>query len=241
MKQFIIIGTNTDVGKTIVTAGLAVYFQQKNIKFDIQKWISTGDKAGISQDLLFVIKSFNANSQDNIFISGKSKNEIKKIDLQNKNIYSFKFAGSPHLAAQLENKQINPQMILDSLHKFSKDNQYLIIEGVGGLLVPLTKQVLLLDIIKQAKLPVVIVTLNTLGTINSTLLTISTLRSYKINILGVIFNNYIKENSLIKKDNINTIKQFSDVKILGEINKIKTKADLIKQFKSIGDNLIKGF
>ncbi len=90
-------------------------------------------------------------------------------------------------------------------------------EGIGGIMVPLTERVLLLDLIADLDLPVVLVVKNVLGAINHSLLTIESLRRRGIKMLGLIFNDGFGCNLDIKKDNIRTICRLGKVRLLGRI------------------------
>ncbi|MDD5136383.1 MAG: dethiobiotin synthase [Candidatus Omnitrophica bacterium] len=124
-------------------------------------------------------------------------------------VYSFRMAASPHLAARREKKAIDIKKIKAALKKLSKKNDIVIVEGTGGLLVPLTGKKLLIDVVKALKIPVLLVSANRLGAINQTLLSIEALRARKMALLGVVFNNIPKkENALILKDNPKIVKKF---------------------------------
>ena len=124
-------------------------------------------------------------------------------------VYSFKLAASPHLAAKAEGKAIKVKKIKDALKKLGKKFDIVIVEGTGGLLVPLTEKKLLIDAVKELDLPVLLVSANRLGTINHTLLSLEALCARKMRVLGVVFNNISKnEKSLILKDNPEIVKKF---------------------------------
>ncbi len=238
MHSLCIVGTDTDAGKTIITAGVANYLAQKNIKFSVQKWVSTGDKKNFSIDLSFTINSLDA--PENTSITKISNMNIpSNIDYRLLNPFSFKFPASPHLSADLEKIRINPNKIISAFLKLQKQNEFVLVEGVGGILVPINKKTLLIDIIAELNIPVVIVTKNVLGTINHTLLTINALKNYKIPIVGLIFNNFIKEKKTIMEDNIKIIHKFSGIPVLGNVPKIRIKKDLLKTFKPIGKNILR--
>ena len=123
-------------------------------------------------------------------------------------IFAFKLAASPHLAAKLEGKTIKIGKIKRALRKLSKKHDFVIVEGTGGLLVPLTPTKLLIDVVKELKIPVLLVAANRLGAINHTLLSVEALRSRRMKILGVVFNNISRdENKLILKDNPRIVKK----------------------------------
>lgn len=130
---------------------------------------------------------------------------LSNVEIHNP-IYEHKEPLSPHLASEREgilidiNKIIRPQT-----------SKSLIIEGAGGVLVPINEKFYILDIIKRLNIPTIIVSKNKLGTINHTLLTIEVLRSRNIEILGVIMNG---DKNI---DNINSIKKYGNVEILGSV------------------------
>jgi len=114
--------------------------------------------------------------------------------------YSFKNPQSPHLAASLENKEISLKDI-----KLPETENNLVIEGAGGLLVPLNDKEYIIDIPKHLNLPVILVCKSYLGSLNHTLLSIEALKKRGINILGLIFNgkpNPVSEDFLIKRSGL---------------------------------------
>jgi len=195
MQHFIILGTSTNCGKTYVTGLLAKFFYEQGIKVITQKWVQTG------------AKSFSPDVKKHLKIAGIPFSEIKKYkDLVNP--YCFKFPASPHLAAKMENKKINPSKIIKAYQKLAAEFDLVLVEGAGGVLVPLTENVLLIDLVKKLNLPVLLVIDNKLGAINETLLSIEALQKRKINILGLVFNQRKKNvPQQILGDNIKTISQ----------------------------------
>lgn len=219
MRAIFICGTDTGVGKTIVTGLLLKEFREKGIKAISQKWVQTGC-AGFPSDI-----------EQHLKIAGISKKEIKD-DLSLINPYCLKFPSSPHLAAKLEKKRLDVKVIKDSFNKLSKKYDYVIVEGVGGTLVPFDDKTLIIDIVKELKLPVLIVADNKLGAINHTLLTIESLKKRGLKIVGIIFNNTEKANDKrINRDNPKIIQKLSGVKVLNvlpyskKINSLKFKTD----------------
>ncbi len=168
-----------------------------------------------------------------LYTNNELKNKIQPFH----NPYSFSFPASPHLAAKAEKRKIKIKRIQESIDYFKPKTDYLLIEGVGGLMVPLTHEILLIDLLKKERIPVVLVVNNVLGCINKTLLSLYALKKYNIKIIGLIFNNYFNENRLIQKNNQITIQNFSSIPILGKINTIRTKADLLNNFHSIGEKI----
>ena len=206
-KGFFITGTDTGVGKTFFASIL-----MKKFNFDYWKPIQTG--------------KFTEN--DTLHI--KENIEIEK-NRFHKPIYSFKKPLSPHLASSYEKISINMKKI-----KKPCSDRPLIIEGVGGILVPLNKKNLLIDLIKKFKFPVIVVSKSVLGTINHTLMTLEILKKNKINIFGVILNNV--KNKKEGYENKKSIEDYGNIKVLGQISSInhitmkKIKALTKKKFIS---------
>ena len=173
MNIIFVAGTDTGVGKTVVTKLLVRSLSLKGYKVATQKWVETG---------------------------------VKKSPA----IFAFKLAASPHLAAKVEGKTVGIAKIKAELRKLSKQYDFMIVEGTGGLLVPLTGTKLLIDVIKELKIPVLLAAANRLGAINHTLLSIEALKARRMKILGVVFNNIARsENKLILKDNPKIVKKLT--------------------------------
>ena len=188
-KGFFITGTDTGVGKTFFSSIL-----MKKFDFDYWKPIQTGKFT--ENDTLYI--------KENI---GIEENRFHK------SIYSFKKPLSPHLASSYEKTSINMKKI-----KKPRSHRPLIIEGVGGILVPLNKKDLLINLIKKFKLPVIVVSKSILGTINHTLMTLEILKKSKINIFGVILNKV--KNKKEGDENAKSIEKFGNIKVLGQISSI---------------------
>lgn len=144
-------------------------------------------------------------------ILGTDSHQIS--NLTNASVYKENFAYkrplSPHLAASLENDSINIDRI--SLPK----THNLIIEGAGGVLVPINQTTLMVDLIKKLAIPTILVARSTLGTINHTLLSLEALRARNIPILGVILNG------LLSQDNLEAIEFYGRVQVLASVPKLQ--------------------
>jgi dethiobiotin synthetase len=152
---------------------------------------------------------------------GTDSNFVKQIAKAktHKESHIYQAPLSPHLAAIQENQEINIKNI-----KLPAVNN-LIIEGAGGVLVPINQKFLMIDLIKQLKVPVIIVSPARLGTINHTLLTIKALNLRKIEILGVIMNGA----SEFDLDNIAAIEFYGKVKVLSSFPRLeKITNDILK-------------
>jgi dethiobiotin synthetase len=181
-RRFVVSGTDTNVGKTVFSAGLAGAlgaFYWKPIQSGVAP---EGDKETVMR------------------LSGLPADHILP------ERYRLNAPLSPHRSAELDGILIQPAMLLppDVLGP-------LVIEGAGGLMVPITRTFLQIDLYQKWQLPVILVTRTTLGTINHTLLSIAAMRSRGIPIHGIAFVG--EDNS----DNIRTIAEMGDVRVLGRL------------------------
>ena len=161
MKPIFITGTGTDVGKTLVAAILT-----EALRADYWKPVQAGFSEGT----------------DSLFVKDMISNSQTKIHPE---LYKLKMPASPHLAAPAEKKEITVKEIIANL---PNTKNKLIIEGAGGLMVPLNQKELILNLIKELKAKVIIVSKNELGSINHSLLTAAVLLQEKIDVAGWIFN-----------------------------------------------------
>lgn len=204
MRKFFVTGIGTDVGKTIASAILV-----EALKADYWKPIQCGAEP----------------SSDSVRISSLISNITSKIHSET---YFLKQPMSPHAAAQLENIQINLSQIVLPLTQ----NENLIIEGAGGLMVPLNDEVLIADLIAYLQAEVVVVSSFYLGSINHTLLTCSELKRRKIAVAGIIFNgeyNKASADIILKHTGF---KLLGSIKQEGNVNKELIKRYAV-QFKNV--------
>lgn len=196
MKPIFITGTGTDVGKTLVSAIVT-----EALEADYWKPVQAGFTEGT----------------DSLWIEQMISNSSTKIHPE---CYKFKMPASPHLAAKAADTKI---ILKDILHHLPKTKNQLIIEGAGGLMVPLNKKEFVLDLIKKLKAKVIIVSKNELGSINHSLLTAAVLKKEKIDVAGWIFNEeYLHYEHEIEKWSGYPI--IASVKHLEEISKKTIKA-----------------
>ena len=227
MRGIFVTGTDTGVGKTIVTGLLARYLWENGSNVVTQKWVQTGCSDFTSTD-----------AGGHLKIMGRGKKDIKDY-LNHVLPYMFKTTGSPHLACSIENKRIDAGKIIKSYRILSREFDFVITEGTGGVLVPLNKEKLLIDIVKKLDLAVLIVAQNKLGAINHTLLTIEALRRRRIKILGIVFNNPKSGNKIVLRDNPLIIKALSHEKVFGVLSRNSRIDNLYQEFIPIGKRICK--
>ncbi len=125
-------------------------------------------------------------------------------------IYQFQYPASPHYAAALENSKVDLLLLEKYFHTYN--GQKILIEGAGGVYVPLSEEILYLDFLEKFKLSFIVISSTELGTINHTLLTIEAIQKRKLPILG--FYMIGKKNELFES-NYQAIEKFSKVTFLG--------------------------
>ena len=136
------------------------------------------------------------------------------------NSISLKLPLAPLVASRLGKERINKGKLMNVLERLKRDNRIVIVEGIGGVMVPLWKQdrkiFYVFDLISKIGLPAIIVSRPGLGTINHTLMTVDILRSKNIKIAGIVFSHTSGvKRDLSAKTNPRIIKELSGVKVLG--------------------------
>jgi dethiobiotin synthetase len=166
-------GTDTGVGKTIVTAVLARHLKRLGVSVAVMKPVESGvadlNLAGADASLL----QWAAESDEPAELIAP---------------YRFRAPLAPDQAAKLEQRSISLAVIIAAARQLSSRHQLTLIEGAGGLMVPLAGGLLIADLVKQLDAELLVVTRADLGTINHTLLTVFAARSMEIPVCGMILN-----------------------------------------------------
>ncbi len=226
-KGVFISGTDTGVGKTLITGFLARYFNDKGRDIVTQKWIQTGC-VKVSEDVKEHIKL----SGIKFSCEGRTAGNISP--------YILSYPASPHLASRVDNVAIDKIKIMGSFNELVDIYDLVIVEGSGGVLVPFNEREYLIDIVKEISLPVIIVAENRLGTINHTLLSVEAVRNRGVEILGIVFNNLSPGTDLlVAEDNLKIIESLSSVPVLGELSYHKDINCAYDDFLKIGERINK--
>jgi dethiobiotin synthetase len=207
-KGVFVTGTDTEVGKTIVTASLVSLLINDGFDVGVMKPIETGcpKKNGrlVPRDAAFLK-----------VVSG-SRDSLSLI-----NPYRFSKPLAPLIAAEIDHKKVKFQKIFSAYRKIRERHDFIFVEGAGGLLVPLTGKLTNLDLILKLALPIILVVGSKLGAINHTLLTLNWARENGIKIIGLIINQLNRSpnprKNLAEKTNPMLIRSFAGVPILGEV------------------------
>ncbi len=204
-RGIFITGTDTGVGKTYVAAGIAAALRAQGANVGVMKPVETGCR----------LRSGRLIPADavNLFRAAGSNDPIALI-----NPYRLRKPLAPSVAARLEGKRILVSRIMHAYRTLLRRHDFMIIEGAGGIMVPLTRNYLFLDLARSIGLPVVIVARPGLGTINHTLLTIEVLRERGISTAGVVLNQTNKKRpGLAEETNPGVIEKITQVPVLGTV------------------------
>ena len=176
MKPLFITGTDTDIGKTFVSAGIVFALKKLGTNVGIMKPFACGNrqKNGFSsEDVSILSDAAGVNDHEELV-----------------NPFFFPIPASPYTAAKKLDIKINIEYVLNCYRKLNDQYDTLIIEGIGGIMTPILRDYTILDLIKNFNTNTIIVTSAKIGTINHTIMTCKMCEDLKIPVKGLIINNY---------------------------------------------------
>ena len=214
MSSFFITGSGTDVGKTYITRELINRASSLKIKIDAIKPIISG----------FNMKQFDFSDTGILLKALKKEKNITNIE--NTSPWRFKHSLSPDMASRIDKKDINFSKVVHFCkHRISdaqKFNKILLIEGVGGIMVPINNNYTILDLIKKLDISVIFVTRNYLGSLSHTLTALKVLKTNNIKINSIIINQESKNGVNIDETKISLAKHTKNIPIY--LFKLRKKA-----------------
>lgn len=176
MKSYFITGTDTGIGKTCFTAGLAFAMRNSGIDVGVMKPFATGiqQTAGHkSEDVKILVEASGTRDDESLV-----------------NPYFFPIPASPYMAANKLKTEIDVSLVLDRFEKLCSLHDSVLVEGIGGIMTPILKDYCVADLIKDMNLEALIVASSRIGTVNHTLLTCDACKKYGIKTRGIIINNF---------------------------------------------------
>ena len=192
---YFISGIDTGIGKTYTTGYLAKLWNEQGQKTITQKLIQTGN-TDISED----IEQHREIMGMGWFPEDQSKLTMPEI---------FTYPASPHLATQIDGREIDFQKIADATQQLAEKYDLVLLEGAGGLMVPLTTDLLTIDYIVEKKFPVILVSSGRLGSINHTLLSLEALKIRGLELYALAYNlNDESQDALISQDTAAYLKSY---------------------------------
>jgi dethiobiotin synthetase len=199
LRGVVVTGTDTGVGKTVLAAAICAGLAERGERVAAFKPAVTGldeDPAEWGHDHELLASVANA---------GQAPEDVAP--------YRFGTPASPHLAAALAGVEIDPAELRDAARGAAAVADALVVEGVGGLLVPLTPAYLVRDLAADLQLPVVIAARPGLGTINHTLLTVESARAAGLRVTGVVMTPWPTEPGQIESSNLETVSALAGVDV----------------------------
>lgn len=197
-------GTDTGVGKTLITAGLAHALRVCGIDVGVMKPVETGcstrDGRLRPPDALALREAAGARDA---------------LDLINP--YRFREPLAPMVAAERSRRTIDVDRLLERFDRLADRHTVMLVEGAGGLLVPVTEKVSFLDLAVRLQLPLLIVIGSRLGALNHARLTVEAALAAGVPVVGAIVNRVTAERSLARTTNVSTLRRLLPIPVLGEI------------------------
>ena len=192
---YFVSGIDTGIGKTYTTGYLAKLWREQGQNVITQKLVQTGN-VGFSEDI---------QQHRDIMGIAEFPEDIEKLTMPE----IFSYPASPHLAAQLDGRALNFASIAQATEQLAERYEVVLLEGAGGLMVPLTSDVLSIDYVQQHNLPVILVSSGRLGSINHTILSLEALKQRNMTLHALAYN--LKDESqdaLISKDTADYLKAY---------------------------------
>lgn len=219
MKAYFITGTDTGVGKTVITAGLAGSLKKLGVNVGVMKPIATGitQKTGFkSLDVGIIVEASRTKDSEDLI-----------------NPVFLPIPTSPYDATKLLSLPVDMPLILTTFRKLLSIHDVLLVEGIGGIMTPITKNFFVVDMIKAMDIETIIVTRATLGTLNHTMMTYQLCKDFGIKVKGLIINNFDEKGSAAEKNAPITLHEITGLDILGVVpfikdyNKIDTMIEMV--------------
>ena len=192
-----ITGTDTEIGKTVIAGGLAAWLKQREVQVGVMKPISSGDDA----DARFLKHAAQVNDALTLI------NPIR-----------LRYPLAPSVAARIEDRKFDLGAINTAFTELREKYEFLVVEGAGGIAVPIHGDFLVAHLIAQLKLPMLIVARAGLGTLNHTLLTVAFARQANLRVAGIVLNAIPpKVTGLAEQTNPEEIHRLTGVPVLGTL------------------------
>jgi dethiobiotin synthetase len=204
-KGFFITGTDTGVGKTLITGGIAHILRKQGLKVGVFKPVATGCRIEMNELV----------SRDSEFLRMCAElNEPMTVIMP----APYEIPAAPIVCVRKENRPIDYEQIAAMYNYLARTCDVVLVEGIGGALVPLDEHTMIIDLAAKMKLPIVIVAREKLGTINHALMTIQTVRNAGLHVAGVVINGHVYPSAGIAEETApKIIAEIGDTKILATV------------------------
>jgi dethiobiotin synthetase len=203
-RGLFITGTDTGVGKTIVACGLVRLLRKRCIDVGVMKPFATGNQ----------IYSRNFKSQDTELLAAAANVGDMDDDL---NPVYFPIAASPLMASMITKNHVSLKSVLSVFQRIRRRHEFVVVEGIGGIMVPLTNSYLLGDFVKLLGLQLIVVSRPNLGSVNHTLLTVNACKKYGLDIVGIIINRMPTKPDIVESMTPQFIRKLTGIPIIAII------------------------
>ncbi|ARK28861.1 dethiobiotin synthase [Halalkalibacter krulwichiae] len=220
MKGIFVTGTDTDVGKTVIASGIAGVLRDRGVNVGVFKPMLSGIERDDSKSDTYLLKQLSQTP----------------LTLEEITPFQFEAALAPGIAQQIEETNVTLENILQHWNKIKHSHEFFVVEGAGGISVPLGKGFLVSDVIKSLGLPVLVVARPGLGTINHTFLTVQYAKSQGLNVVGIVINGMSEKQGLAEKTSPRVIEEMCKVKVLGITPRVEEIS--IHSFKQLVNDTI---
>lgn len=193
---YFVSGIDTDAGKTVAVGLMARYLLKQGVKVITVKLVQTGNE-GVSEDLL-----------KHREMMGVGEYPEDREGLTAPQI--FKFPASPHLSARLEGRCFDVEAVRQAICTLASRYEIVLVEGAGGLAVPLTEDLLTVDLVASEKWPIILVTSGKLGSLNHSILSLEAIAQRHIPLAGVVYNYCPTADPVIDRDTPRMIARWAD-------------------------------
>jgi len=199
VRGFFVTATDTEVGKTVITAGLALALRRRGFSVGVAKPVQSGHAA------------------DDPFGDAMRLKALARLDERPEEIvaYAFRAPLAPLVAARIEGREVEPATVVRHVRALGDRHDVLLVEGAGGLVVPLAEGWTIADLAGTLALPLLVVARPGLGTVNHTVLTLKVARELGLDPAGVVLNGHRPETDASAETNAELIESLGGVPVLG--------------------------
>jgi dethiobiotin synthetase len=198
-KGVFVTGSDTGVGKTVIAGAIAAAIKAHGLDVGVMKPVASGakeiDGKLVSEDVVYLKKMVDSTDDDDLVNPIRLKPPI-----------------APTMAASKSGIPIDIDKVLKAYEELTNRHDFVVVEGIGGIMVPVDDTLFVADLVCKMDLPLVIVSRDCLGTINHTLLTVEYAKSRNIRIKGIIINMLKGDDGFVRE-----IEKYSSVPVLGTI------------------------
>lgn len=226
--SFFITGTDTGIGKTMLTAALYDAMLRAGTSVVPMKPVQTGclpdGGPGRDSDLEFCCRA-----------AGRPVSELPPEAYP----YVFEPACSPHLAASMADTEISVSRIADAYRNLAQQYDQVLVEGAGGVFVPLNARQTMIDLMTELGLPVLLAARPALGTLNHTLLSLEVLRARGLQVAGVVIVEAAPPaRDFIERDNLEAIRHYGNTNVLGVLEYSVPQLPLSESVRKSADGMV---